>query len=82
VVTEVGRQPWVVYELLLTNDAISTSVSAVEILITITLFIAAYVVLFIAWLRIVLRRIDNGPGAEEADALPHARVAVEGGEAK
>ncbi len=88
-VTEIGRQPWVVYELLLTNDAISMSVSAVEVLITIVLFVLVYVILFVAWLRIILRRINKGPAAElddEAgeggDSLPRAKAAVEGGEAK
>jgi cytochrome d ubiquinol oxidase subunit I len=63
-VTEIGRQPWVVYDLLLTNDAFSMSVSAVEILITIVLFLVFYVVLFIAWLRIVLKQIKAGPDAQ------------------
>ena len=60
-VTEVGRQPWVVYDLLRTADAVSAVVSAPEVLITITLFIVFYTVIFIAWLRIVLRMIKKGP---------------------
>ncbi|MDR0500039.1 MAG: cytochrome ubiquinol oxidase subunit I [Coriobacteriales bacterium] len=68
-VTEIGRQPWVVYNLLLTNDAISMGVSAVEILITIALFIVFYVVLFIAWLRIVLKQIKTGPVVDGDDAV-------------
>jgi cytochrome d ubiquinol oxidase subunit I len=60
-VTEIGRQPWVVYGLLKTDDAISMSVSAFEILITIVLFIVFYVTLFVAWLRIVLGQIKKGP---------------------
>jgi cytochrome d ubiquinol oxidase subunit I len=68
VVAEVGRQPWVVYGELLTNDAISMSVSAPEILITIALFIVFYAVLFVAWLRIVLGMIKKGPVLEDAAA--------------
>jgi cytochrome d ubiquinol oxidase subunit I len=60
-VAEIGRQPWVVYDLLLTNDAISMSVSATEVLITITCFLVFYTILFIAWLRIVLGQIKRGP---------------------
>jgi cytochrome d ubiquinol oxidase subunit I len=72
-VTEIGRQPWVVYNLLLTNDAISPSVSNIEIIITILLFLVFYVILFIAWLRIVMRYIKKGPEAcldkEGVDAI-------------
>ena len=86
VVTEVGRQPWVVYGLLLTNDAISMSVSAVEILITIALFIVFYAVLFVAWIRIVLGMIKKGPELEAAAgtaskaAATKASAASKGGE--
>jgi len=67
-VAEIGRQPWVVYGLLQTSDAISMSVSSWEILITIVLFVVFYVVLFIAWLRIVLKQIKDGPQLEGAPA--------------
>ena len=71
-VTEIGRQPWVVYGLLLTNDAISMSVSPAELLITISLFIVFYTFLFVVWLRIVLKMIKNGPKMEGVDAPAHA----------
>jgi cytochrome d ubiquinol oxidase subunit I len=75
-VTEIGRQPWVVYGLLLTDDAISMSVSAVEILITILLFIVFYVTLFVAWLRIVLGQIKKGPEAALATEAAGAAEAT------
>jgi cytochrome d ubiquinol oxidase subunit I len=74
IVAEVGRQPWVVYNLLLTADGVSPVVSAPELLITITLFLVFYIVLFIAWLRLVLGQIKKGPQIEEASVAP------EGGE--
>jgi cytochrome d ubiquinol oxidase subunit I len=80
IVTEVGRQPWVVYDLLLTNDAISESVSAPEILITIALFIVFYAVMFVAWLRIVLKQIKGGPDVELTAIAAEAGVDQEGGE--
>jgi cytochrome d ubiquinol oxidase subunit I len=76
-VTEIGRQPWVVYGLLKTDDAISMSVSAPEILITIVLFVVFYVTLFVAWLRIVLGQIKKGP---EVAIATEAAAAQEGGE--
>ncbi|MCL2632442.1 MAG: cytochrome ubiquinol oxidase subunit I [Coriobacteriia bacterium] len=60
-VAEIGRQPWVVYDLLLTLDAVSPVVSAPEILITISLFIVFYSILLISWLRVVLGTIKTGP---------------------
>jgi cytochrome d ubiquinol oxidase subunit I len=74
-VTEIGRQPWVVYDLLLTNEAISMSVSGLEILITIILFLLFYVTIFVAWLRIVLKMIKTGPQIESAPV-----AATKGGE--
>jgi cytochrome d ubiquinol oxidase subunit I len=77
IVTEVGRQPWVVFDLLLTNDAIS-KISNVEVIITILLFLLFYVFLFVVWLRIILRIIKKGPEALAADAALAAATAAAG----
>lgn len=74
---EFGRQPWVVYPSvsgpegvsLLTADGVSFSVSGVELLITIVLFVLIYAVLLIAWARIVARFIKQGPVVEKAVAV-------------
>ena len=66
---ELGRQPWVVYPSahapegieLLTNQAYSPSVTSVEMWITIILFCAIYLLLFVAWARIAARMIKEGP---------------------
>ena len=75
-VTEIGRQPWVVYNLLETANAISPVVSAPELLITIALFVVFYIILVVAWLRIVLGYIKKGPELEEGVT---GAVAPEGG---
>lgn len=62
---EVGRQPWIVYDLLRTKDAISYSVSAPELLITIILFIVVYLVIFVTWYRVVKGYIKRGPVVED-----------------
>ena len=81
---ELGRQPWVVYPsatapdgvALLTNEAVSRSVSAPELLLTIVLFCAVYLLLFVAWIRLVGKFVKEGPQQaanaldEGADALP------------
>ena len=69
---EVGRQPWVVYPstsgpdgvALLTQNAISQSVSAPELLTTLALFIAVYVFLFVGWARVISHFIKRGPVAD------------------
>ena len=65
---ELGRQPWVVYPSanapgveLLTNEAYSHSVTSVEMWITIILFCAIYLLLFVAWVRIVSGLVKKGP---------------------
>ncbi len=81
---ELGRQPWVVYPAasspegvsLLTGDAVSVSVSAPELLLTIVLFCAVYLLLFVAWIRLTTSFIKAGPehaagsGAGGEDAVP------------
>ena len=77
ITAEVGRQPWVVYPStsgpdgvsLLTNNAISQSVSAPELLMTLALFAAVYVFLFIGWARVISGFIKRGP---VGDAVPAA----------
>lgn len=61
VVTEVGRQPWIVWHELKTVDAISQAVSATELQITIVGFLLLYLLLLVAWLRIVFKFIKAGP---------------------
>lgn len=58
---EVGRQPWIVYGLLRTEDAISVVVPAYQIALTIGLFFIIYLLLFIGYVRVVTRIIKRGP---------------------
>ena len=66
---ELGRQPWVVYPSvtgpdgvsLLTNVAYSHSVTAPELILTIVLFCAVYLLLFVAWIRLVKKFVQAGP---------------------
>ena len=74
---ELGRQPWVVYPsahapdgiVLLTNEAVSKSVSAPELLLTIVLFCVIYLLLFVAWGRLAAGIIKAGPDAMKGDDL-------------
>ncbi|ANE22082.1 cytochrome BD ubiquinol oxidase subunit I [Denitrobacterium detoxificans] len=60
-VTEVGRQPWIVWEELRTADAISQSVDATQLLITIALFVLVYAFILVMYLRVALGIIKEGP---------------------
>jgi cytochrome d ubiquinol oxidase subunit I len=53
VAAEVGRQPWVVYGLLRTRDAVSPNVPATHVAGSIALFSLLYVALFALWLLVV-----------------------------
>jgi cytochrome d ubiquinol oxidase subunit I len=59
-VTEVGRQPWVVYGLIRTEDATSP-VLGTSIAISLAAFIIVYVFVFGAGSYYILRLIDKGP---------------------
>jgi cytochrome d ubiquinol oxidase subunit I len=70
IAAEVGRQPWVVYGLLRTSDALSKSVSAGQVLGSIVMFSVIYAMLFAVWLFVLDRKIRQGP--EEVAAGPTA----------
>lgn len=71
IAAEVGRQPWIVYGLLRTSDALSKAVTAEEVLTSIILFTIIYLFLLAVWLYVMNEKIKHGP--EE-----HA-LAAEGG---
>jgi cytochrome d ubiquinol oxidase subunit I len=64
-VTEVGRQPWIVQDLLRTKDATSPVMGA-SIAISLAAFIIVYVFVFGAGTYYILRLIGKGPEGEEA----------------
>jgi cytochrome bd ubiquinol oxidase subunit I len=56
---EVGRQPWVVYGLLRTSDAVSVTVGPNMILLSMALLCTIYVALFCLWIYLSRRTIIN-----------------------
>jgi cytochrome d ubiquinol oxidase subunit I len=75
VAAEVGRQPWIVYNLLRTSDAVSKAVQAEQVLASIILFIVIYALIFLVWITVLNRKIKTGPVEEmsEVDAGEHKR---------
>jgi cytochrome d ubiquinol oxidase subunit I len=58
---EMGRQPWVVYGMLRTSDALSKAVTAGQIVFSLILFTIVYIVLFALFLFQLNRKIQHGP---------------------
>ena len=64
---EMGRQPWVVYGLLRTSDALSPSVSGDQVLFSLILFTLIYLILFLLFLYLLDKKIKLGPYDEGLD---------------
>lgn len=58
---ELGRQPWIVYGLLRTRDAISPTVRGGEVLTSLVLFSLIYLVLAALFLYLLNKKIQHGP---------------------
>lgn len=63
---EMGRQPWVVYGLLKTSDALSKSVTANQIIFSLILFTIVYIVLFALFIFMLNKKITHGPVDEQS----------------
>lgn len=58
---EMGRQPWVVYGLLRTSDALSNVVTANQVLFSLIGFTLIYALLFVLFLYLLTKKIKHGP---------------------
>lgn len=63
IVAEVGRQPWVVYELMPTLSAVSR-ISPGAVQLTFWIFLATFTALFLAEIKILTTQIKKGPEEE------------------
>ena len=59
--TEIGRQPWAIYNVLKTAEAASVVVPAWQILLTIILFSIIYLLLFLLFVKFMVQMIKKGP---------------------
>ena len=62
---EIGRQPWVIYGLMRTEQGISPLVSAGNGLFTLLGFMGMYALMSILFLSLLWREVDRGPGHAE-----------------
>lgn len=58
---EMGRQPWVVYGLLRTSDALSKTVTANQVVFSLVLFTIVYLLLLVLFLYLLNKKIQHGP---------------------
>ncbi|WP_046115569.1 cytochrome ubiquinol oxidase subunit I [Aquincola tertiaricarbonis] len=63
--TEIGRQPWVIYGVMRTADAVSPQHGVAEVGFTLALFVVVYLAVFGAGTAYGLRIIGKGPEAGE-----------------
>ncbi|MFZ5939339.1 MAG: cytochrome ubiquinol oxidase subunit I [Bacteroidota bacterium] len=63
VLAELGRQPWVVYELMPTISAVS-KINSGAVQLTFWIFLVTFTALFIAEIKIMLSQIKKGPGGK------------------
>lgn len=63
---EVGRQPWVVYGLLRTADAVTPSLRGIDVLVSLSGYVLVYTLLAGFGVRYIYKLLERGPAA----ALP------------
>ena len=68
VLTENGRQPWIVQGLMLTSDGLSSSVSTAEVAISLTVFFLLYAAVGVVALVLMLRHVRSAPAPDDAPA--------------
>ncbi|WP_030806160.1 cytochrome ubiquinol oxidase subunit I [Streptomyces sp. NRRL F-2799] len=76
--TEMGRQPWVVYGLFQTRQAVSPGVSQTEVAISMAVFTALYAILAVIEVRLLVKYAKAGPPElTEADLNPPTKIGGE-----
>jgi cytochrome d ubiquinol oxidase subunit I len=63
ITTEVGRQPWIVYGLMRTRDAVTPSLSGGDVLVSLLTYVLVYLVIFGSGVYFLGRLVSAGPAA-------------------
>jgi len=68
---EIGRQPWIVYNVLLTAQGMSPTLPASDVAISLVMFVGLYILLFILFIYLLNGKIQAGPEPlEEVESVP------------
>lgn len=66
--TEMGRQPWIVFKLMKTADAVSPGINGVDVLISLIAFTAIYAALAVVEIKLLLAAAQAGPADETVES--------------
>src|SRR6187431_337132 len=68
---EIGRQPWIVYDVLKTADGVSPILPAYEVVFSLIMFVVLYSLLLVLFLYLLNRKIQEGPDElEQVETVP------------
>jgi cytochrome bd ubiquinol oxidase subunit I len=74
IVAEVGRQPWIVYGLLRTADAVSRSIDTVQVVASLVGFTLVYGLLAIVDIYLLTKNARQGPDSDISSMMKQART--------
>ncbi|MEC4015792.1 cytochrome ubiquinol oxidase subunit I [Streptomyces sp. H27-D2] len=77
--TEMGRQPWVVYGLMKTADAVSPSVSTAEVITSMLVFTLLYGTLAVIEVKLIVKYVKAGPDTDETPPAKDPKLRLPGG---
>jgi cytochrome d ubiquinol oxidase subunit I len=75
ITTETGRQPWVVYGHLRTADAVTPSLTAGDVLVSLAAYVIVYAIIFGAGVYYLVRMVQRGVPTDLPDLTPDKRPA-------
>jgi cytochrome d ubiquinol oxidase subunit I len=64
--TEVGRQPWIVYGLMRTAESVPPSLTASDVMVSLTAYIVVYLLIYPAGLMVMAKMVREGPVGKAA----------------
>jgi cytochrome bd ubiquinol oxidase subunit I len=70
ITTEVGRQPWVIYRLVRTADAVTPSLSGGDVVVSLAVYVVVYLVVYPVTLYYLFAIVRAGPVGEEEATPP------------
>jgi cytochrome d ubiquinol oxidase subunit I len=73
ITTEVGRQPWVVYGLLRTRDAVTPSLGGGDVVVSLVVYVVAYLAIFGSGGYFLVRLLRAGPLDKPAVSGPQPK---------
>ncbi|MHC1737183.1 MAG: cytochrome ubiquinol oxidase subunit I [Ignavibacteriaceae bacterium] len=70
---EIGRQPWIVQDLLRTSEGLSKAVEANQVLFSLILFTLIYLLLFTLFIFLLNRKIKHGPEGGDTSGTTYSK---------